>query len=113
MEDVLIVLIIFGGTFGVLYLFFTTRHRERLALIEKGADASLFKSVSKFRWSLLALFIGMLAVGVALGVITGAWINSASNIDEEIAYPAMIFLFGGVSLILYYFFIRKKEKLQE
>ena len=113
MQDVIIVLIIFGAMFGVLYLFFTTRHRERLALIEKGADASLFKSASKFRWSLLALFIGMLAVGVALGVITGAWINSATTINEEIAFTAMIFLFGGASLILYYFFIRKKESIKE
>ena len=115
MEDVLIVLIIFGSCLGVLYLFFITRHRERLALIdkmEKGADASLFKTGSKLRWTLFALLLGMLSVGVAIGVITGAWINSVTNIDEEIAFPSMIFLFGGTSLILYYFFLKKKENIE-
>ena len=72
-------------------------------------DASIFKTGTKLRWSMFALFIGMLAVGVALGIIIGAWIESATNIEEEIAYSAMIFLFGGISLISYYFFIKKKE----
>ena len=116
MQDVLIVLIIFGVLFGIIYLFFTTRHRERLALIdqmEKGADASLFKTGTKTRWSLIALFFGMLAVGVALGVVCAALIQSVSYVDEEIIFPAMIFLFGGGSLVLYYFFIRKQDDNKE
>ena len=40
--EVIIIGIIFGSIFGVFYLYFSTRNKERLALIEKGADASIF-----------------------------------------------------------------------
>ena len=41
-SELIIIPIIFGAIFGVFYLYFSTRNKERLALIEKGADASIF-----------------------------------------------------------------------
>ncbi|MDA0714452.1 MAG: hypothetical protein O2867_04050 [Bacteroidetes bacterium] len=40
--EILVPISLFLIVFGIFYIYFTTRHRERLALIEKGADASLF-----------------------------------------------------------------------
>ena len=40
--EVAVLAVIFGSIFGVFYLYFSTRNKERLALIEKGADASIF-----------------------------------------------------------------------
>ena len=34
----------FAAMFGVMYVYYSTRHKERLALIEKSADASLFNT---------------------------------------------------------------------
>ena len=42
MEEVLIPISFFLAVFGIIYLFLSTRNKERLALIEKGADASIF-----------------------------------------------------------------------
>ena len=42
--EVAVLAIIFGSIFGVFYLYFSTRNKERLALIEKGADAKIFAS---------------------------------------------------------------------
>lgn len=42
MEEVAVLAVIFGTFFGIFYLFFSTRNKERLALIEKGADAKIF-----------------------------------------------------------------------
>lgn len=42
MEAVIVMAIIFGTLFGIVYLFISARHKERLSLIEKGADASIF-----------------------------------------------------------------------
>ena len=42
MEEVAVLIIIFGTIFGIAFLYFSTRNKERLALIEKGADASIF-----------------------------------------------------------------------
>ena len=48
--EVLIAFIAFFATvFGIYYVHITTRNKERMALIEKGADASLFKLVKKVR----------------------------------------------------------------
>ncbi len=111
MEDAVIVLIIFGVIFGISYVYFTTRNKERLALIEKGAgaDAKLFSTGKKIVWRTLALQFGMFLIGISLGVIIAAILAATTSIDEEIAYPSMIFMFAGISLVLFYFLIKKLE----
>jgi preprotein translocase subunit YajC len=107
LEDILIPLIVFATFFGIAYLFFTTRNKERMALIEKGADAKLFNSGKKLSWKNFALSIGMLAMGIGLGIILAAVLVSGTSIEEEVAYPSMIFLFAGISLVMYFFLARK------
>ncbi len=101
----------FATVFGIIYLHYNTRNKERMALIEKGADASLFNTGREgklsFSWNKLTLKIGMLAIGIALGILTGALMTNAGILEEEVNYSSMIFLFGGISLVLFYFFDRK------
>jgi len=42
LSDVLITLIVFGTIFGIFYVYFTTRNKERMALIEKGIGDDIF-----------------------------------------------------------------------
>lgn len=108
--EVLVAFIAFFATvFGIMYIFYTTRNRERLALIDKGADASLFntKAVSAFSWGKLSLKLGMLAIGIALGILVGALMTNSGMLDEDVNYPSMIFLFGGLALVMFYFVDRK------
>jgi hypothetical protein len=101
----------FATVFGIIYLFLTTRHKERLALIEKGADASLFNTgkekVFNWSWSKFTLKIGMLAIGIGLGIIAGAALYTSQVFQKEVAFSSMIFLFGGISLVVFYLFDRK------
>ena len=112
MGDAVIVLIIFGALFGVVYLFFSTRNKERLTLIEKGADASLFYPAKKKKtlpW--VTLKFGMLFVGIAVGTTIGILLTSSLSIDlEELFIFSMIFLFGGISLIWNFMLERKLSK---
>jgi hypothetical protein len=108
--DILIGITFFISLFGVAYIFLTTRHKERLALIEKGADASLFNPGKKRNSGMGALKFGMLSVGIAVGILLGSIIDKTTLLPEEIAYLSMIFLCGGSSLILFYFIERKLEK---
>ena len=82
-----------------------------MALIEKGADASLFNTgkdnKSSFNLSKLTLKIGMLAMGIALGIIIAAILASMGVLNEGALYPAMIFFFGGLSLVIFYLIDRK------
>jgi len=107
MEEVLIPLIVFGTIFGVLFVYFSTRNKERLALIEKGADASMFNTGRKYNWKNFTLSAGMFLIGVGLGVMVGAVLESTTNLQEGVAYPFSIFFFAGLALVIYYFVARK------
>ena len=76
----------FAMLFGIMYLFYTTRNKERMALIEKGADASLFNTGkddrSSYNWNKLTLKLGMLAMGIAIGIIVAAVMASAEVLNE-------------------------------
>ena len=114
METVIVFLALFASVFGILYVHYTTRNKERMALIEKGADASLFNTgregiKSSFSWSKFTLKIGMLFMGVALGILAGEILSSAGVLNEDANYSAMIFFFGGLSLVLFYVFDRKSR----
>jgi hypothetical protein len=103
---------LFATVFGIFYVFYITRNKERLALIEKGADASLFNtgkdgSKSLFNWNRFTLKIGIFFMGIALGIIAGAILSYNGVLYEGASYPSMIFFFGGLSLVIYYLIDRK------
>lgn len=97
-SEILIPLIIFSSLFAIIYVFLNTRNKERMALIEKGADASLF-ATKKRNFRNLTLKTGMLAVGIGVGILMGSILESYTTLQEEVAYFSMIFLFGGLFLI--------------
>ena len=113
MEPLIGFIAFFAMVFGIAYMFFTTRNKERMALIEKGAEASLFntgKGANTFiNWSKFTLKLGMLAMGIAAGIIIAALMAQNSVIDEDALYPSMIFFFGGLSLVLFYVIDRRSK----
>ena len=112
METLIAFIALFATVFGILYVHYTTRNKERMALIEKGADASLFNTGKEgqiiFNWGKFALKTGMLFMGIGLGIIAGAILESQLVFpSEEAGYFSMIFIFGGLALVLYYLIDRK------
>jgi hypothetical protein len=103
-RDLLVSVSAFAGIFGIVYVIVMTRFRERMAMLERGVDPSSFVSkgnkTATLKW-------GMLCVGVALGIIIGNALEESNVLEEEVAYLSMIFLFGGLSLILNYIIDRK------
>ncbi|EAZ80651.1 DUF6249 domain-containing protein [Algoriphagus machipongonensis] len=95
---VLVTLTIFSTIFGVVYLFLTTRNKERLALIEKGADASLFNTGKKFSFSEVVMNLALLGIGVGVGVLMGELL-SIIGMNSDVSFPACIFIFGGLGLL--------------
>jgi hypothetical protein len=82
-----------------------------MALIEKGADASLFATKSNHRTNFTLKF-GMLAVGIGVGILVASLLEIYTSIQNEVAYPSMIFLFGGMFLIANAM-IEKKDRIKE
>lgn len=114
METLVAFIALFATIFGIAYVYFSTRNKERLALIEKGADASLFNTGKEgsrfsFSWAKFTLKMGMFFMGIGAGIIAGSILDSSSVMDEGAGYVSMIFLFGGLSLVLFYIFDRKNK----
>lgn len=96
--EILIPLIVFASLFAIIYVFLNTRNKERMAMIEKGADASLFATKKK-NFRNMTMKIGMLAVGIGVGILIASILENYTTLDEDVAYPSMIFLFSGLFLI--------------
>jgi hypothetical protein len=96
MEGILIPLGFFASVVLSLYIYYTNRNKERMALIEKGADASLFKTSPK---TFPTLKLGMFLVGIGIGILMGNIVETLTRLQPETAYFSMILLFGGASLI--------------
>jgi hypothetical protein len=114
LAGILIPITFFLSISGILYVYFMTRNKERMAMIEKGTDMSLFArkrgddSPMKF-W---VIKIGFLMIGIALGIIVASIASAEGGImSEDQAFPSMILLFGGLALVSSYFVEKKlREK---
>jgi len=86
-----------------------TRNKERMAMIEKGMDMSLFvkKHGDEAPMKYWVIKIGFLMIGIALGVVTGSLVSNNGMMSEDAAYPSLILLFGGLALVASYFVERK------
>jgi len=114
MEGIVIPVSFFLMLFAILYVYYTTRNKERMAIIEKGLDPGIFKVESKpvkisgyvtFKW-------GLFMIGLAVGLFIGALLEQFSGLPEAPMYISMILLFGGIALVLAYLLRGRMEKKQ-
>jgi hypothetical protein len=110
MEGIFVPIGFFLTIFAILYVFWTTRTKERLALVEKGLEANIFRTdpVRK-RLDLVKWGIFLIALGV--GVVAGSALSNA--MDEVVAFFTAILVCGGIGLILAYFVTNSLAKKEE
>lgn len=101
LAEILVPTVFFATLFGISYLFFTSRNRERMAMIDKGIDPQIFKKdykqVSFF--TLFLLNVGLLAIGVGIAMLVGGILEMV-GVEDEIAYPSSVLIFGGCALLI-------------
>ena len=95
--EVIVPISVFAMVFGIVYI--GLRHKERMALIRTGGNASNLDTKGNILGSLKW---GMIFIGIGLGIIVGKIISSSTAIEEEAAFFSMICLFGGIALMIYY-----------
>lgn len=99
--EILIPISMFLAMFGVIYLYLSTRNKERLALIEKGADATIFmkgKGHTAPIWKVLILNLALLLMGIGIGIFIASILHYNVGVEEDVAFPGTIFLMAGVGL---------------
>lgn len=107
-EDIIVPIAAFALAFGIVYIVFSTRHRERMNMIEKGIDPKTFvKPPSQNRGALVKW--GLLLVGLGLGFFVGNLFDTYTTMEEGPAYFGSVILFGGLGLVLAYLLTKKKE----
>lgn len=114
MEVALVFIALFIAIFGIAYLYYNTRHKERLALIERDKDVSIFAGPKVVRtysiWKVVTLNLGLVLIGVGVGILIAGILSEFGGMNEEVAFPAMIFLMSGIGLVVGYFLTDKMDK---
>ncbi|WP_224999568.1 DUF6249 domain-containing protein [Cesiribacter sp. SM1] len=108
--EIIVPVTLFVSIAVVLYTLIQARNRERMAMIEKGYDASLLEGNPHNRTGKFgALKVGIVAIGIGLGFLVASILEASTRIDSDVAYFSMISLFGGVGLIVYYLLVKNKD----
>jgi hypothetical protein len=114
LENILIplfgIVFTFGTGFGICYLYFTTSHRERMNMIERGMDPNAHKAAPDPN---KALRMGLLWTGIGIGLLMG-WMFKEYVMGSEgnsvLPYFIGAAIFGGIAQVIYYVkFGRKQE----
>lgn len=105
LRDCIVSMTAFGSVFGILYVLLMTRHRERMALLERGLSISEF--FNKKGTLTASLRYGLLMIGIAFGILSGNFVHNHFDVPQQGAFLAMMFLFGGISLIISFLIERK------
>ena len=111
--DILIPISFFFAIFGIVYLYLSTRNRERLALIEKGVDASIFMPGVKNKpsfYKVILLNLALLLMGVGIGAFVALLLTTYTNLNESGVYPATIFTMAGASLFVGFNMTKKLDE---
>jgi hypothetical protein len=106
----LVFFLVVGAIWGSVIL---TRHKERMTMLDKGMSPEDIKQLyvrgagqvnpfTSLKW-------GMVFVAVGLAVLIGMWLRANYSVDEGI-YPALVALFGGTGLIVFYALARRRSE---
>lgn len=95
-----------------MFLYFSTRHKERMSLIESGRDASIFDETTPKRKTSntsSALKYGLFFVFIGFGVLMGVFIEETFRMPDASGVIPSILISGGIALLLYYKITKDNE----
>ncbi|MBX2828019.1 MAG: hypothetical protein KTR22_07640 [Flavobacteriaceae bacterium] len=111
--EIIIIPIMFGVIFGIFYLYISARNKERLALIEKGAEASIFYGKNKRItpiWKVIVINLAFLLMGIGLGTLIAEGFVKGFGMDEDVAFPGVIFFMAGLGLFTGFYATKRLNK---
>ncbi len=107
----------FAMAFGIVYISVTARHRQRMAMIEKGLDPRT-SDHERTGGRRLALKFGLLMMGIGVGVLLGyglSWVMPPrpspydQDPDNPVPYFFSVLFCGGLALVLDHFLVHRRK----
>ena len=93
----------FAMIFGIVYLY----KKENLAMIERGMDPRLNKTIPNPNYMLR---LGLIVIGAGLGLFIATLIDGLVRMENiEGIYTSLIAILGGAGAILSYMIEKKEE----
>ena len=112
LEDIFVPLAGIGAGIVAIVVIFSSRHRERMAMIEKGLSSDEIKAMytrdirrdplGSLKWGLIFVLAGM-------AVMLGVWLRDNYFANDGIIV-GMVCLFVGIGLVVFYTIATKKAK---
>ncbi len=109
--EILVPLVFLVGCASVFIAFITSRHRERMTMIEKGLSSDEIKALftreikrdpfSALKWGLLLVFVGLAAA-------IGNFLHEVYNLRDGVII-GLVCLFAGIALLIYYAIASKRN----
>lgn len=113
MRHSLILISFFLLVFGIVYLFLSIRNKERLALIEKGVDASIFMKGNQNTTSIVRIIIlnvALLLMGIGIGVSVALFLSYYTGLRPAPLILAATFTMAGFGLLTGFYLTKKMDK---
>ncbi len=109
--EVLVPIIFFIAVAAIFITYISARHRERMAMVEKGLTTDEIKAYFTReirRDPFSALKWGLLFISVGLAVVLGNFLRTYYFVEEGVII-GLVCLFAGFALLVYYGIASKKE----
>jgi hypothetical protein len=105
----LIPIIALLGAFTMVVFLRKYDNDEKMAMIAKGITPPQKVRSNNQMNSFNSLRLGFVIIGFGIGLLAGNVLEKLVEIDSEAAHFSMIFIFGGLGLLLSYFYQIKNK----
>lgn len=112
--EVLVPIALFAMIFGCVYIGVMSKHRQRMAMIDKGMDPG---NLNEREVPMRGLRNGLFLVGIGLGLFFGYVMDQVMlanspemGEDNSLPYFIMVLLFGGLALVAHHLIVRRKQQ---
>ena len=105
----------FAGIFLTWFFIHKAKSKERIMLIEKGIDLSVLSKTDgqKINFHFPWLKIGIIITSISIGLLIGAFLTAIPFFERIAAGQLpllLIYLFGGIGMILAYVIDKPKKQ---